>query len=373
MNSSAKRSIEVDFFRGVVLIVIVLDHISGSFLSRFTLHAYAFCDSAEIFVFLGGYASAAAYTAVAARGGARAAQRRFLWRSVEIYRAYLLTAALTLLSGAVLAWLRVNKPMLDVTDWQPFLAHPLRHGASIILMRHQPFLSSVLPMYVFFPLGATLAIPLTQRSPGAMLGISALVWIFAVPLAQALRIDDLADWSFNPFAWQLMFTLGILCRIHPASNQFQVSTPGRWLTCLALASVIGFAIARLFVFTEPLPGHLKQNLNIWRVANFVCIAWTFAQAVRLGGIKWLADRLPSVITVGRTGLVCFVAGTVISLVVDTLTSHVEGSLSIPAALAGDAMAIMATLYIAKFWHEQKKRRTTMSLAVARASDERERT
>ena len=73
MESGSGRSIEVDFFRGIVLIVIVLDHIPGSALSHLMLHAYAFCDSAEVFVFLGGYASAAAYTAVLTRRGPGAA------------------------------------------------------------------------------------------------------------------------------------------------------------------------------------------------------------------------------------------------------------------------------------------------------------
>ncbi|HZZ02361.1 OpgC domain-containing protein, partial [Paraburkholderia sp.] len=69
MDTRRGRSIEVDFFRGVVLIVIVLDHMPGSTLSHLMLHAYALCDSAEVFVFLGGYASAAAYTAVLAGRG----------------------------------------------------------------------------------------------------------------------------------------------------------------------------------------------------------------------------------------------------------------------------------------------------------------
>src|ERR1700755_2479027 len=72
------RSIEVYFFRGAVLIVIVLDHIPGSTLSHLMLHAYALCDAAEVFVFLGGYASAAAYTAVLAGRGENAARMRFV-------------------------------------------------------------------------------------------------------------------------------------------------------------------------------------------------------------------------------------------------------------------------------------------------------
>ncbi|OXH84918.1 hypothetical protein CA831_28920, partial [Burkholderia multivorans] len=52
------RLIEVDFFRGIVLLMIVVDHIGASVLSRVTLHAFALCDAAEVFVFLGGFATA---------------------------------------------------------------------------------------------------------------------------------------------------------------------------------------------------------------------------------------------------------------------------------------------------------------------------
>src|SRR6201996_9514333 len=182
------RSIEVDFFRGVVLIVIVLDHIPGSTLSHLMLHAYALCDSAEVFVFLGGYASAAAYTAVVAGRGESAAKLRFVRRCWEIYRAYLLTAVLTLLSGAVLALLHLNQPMIDLTGWQPFAVQPLHAAFDIAVLRRQPYLSSVLPMYVIFALCVPLAVPLARRSPLAALGLSLAVWSLARPLAALLSI-----------------------------------------------------------------------------------------------------------------------------------------------------------------------------------------
>ncbi len=87
------------------------------------------CDSAEVFVFLGGYASAAAYTAVLATRGEKAANLRFVLRCWEIYRAYLLTALLTLLSGAVLAFLNLNHAMIDLTGWSPFAARAAASGA----------------------------------------------------------------------------------------------------------------------------------------------------------------------------------------------------------------------------------------------------
>src|SRR5471032_1384537 len=108
MHANAGRSGEVDFLRGVVLIVIALDHIPASVVSHITLHVYAYCDAAEVFVFLGGYATAAAYCAMAAGGRAAQATRRFLRRAFEIYRAYLLTAAAMLLAGLGMLALRIH-------------------------------------------------------------------------------------------------------------------------------------------------------------------------------------------------------------------------------------------------------------------------
>jgi hypothetical protein len=348
------RSIEVDFFRGVVLIVIVLDHIPGSTLSHLMLHAYALCDSAEVFVFLGGYASAAAYTAVLAGRGESAAKMRFVRRCWEIYRAYLLTAVLTLLSGAVLAMLNLNRPMVDLTGWAPFALQPLREALDIVLLRRQPYLSSVLPMYVIFAICVPFAVPLARRSSLMALGLSVAIWALARPLAALFSIDDVADWAFNPFAWQLMFVLGILCRVQPVSERFHATRTARWCTRAAVVAALTFAIVKLFVLTQPLPGTFKQNLSPDRVINFIVIAWLAAQFVRMGSIAWLARRLPAVVTVGRTGLVCFVAGTLVSLIVDTATPHTfHGFRGVLIGLGGDLVAIGAVLMIARGWNGWK--------------------
>jgi hypothetical protein len=358
MQPRRGRSIEVDFFRGIVLIVIVLDHIPGSVLSHLMLHAYAFCDSAEVFVCLGGYASAAAYGVVLAKRGARAAKHRFFRRCWEIYRAYLLTAILTLVSGAVLALLHLNQPMVDLSGWPSFSAAPLREAFDIASLKLQPYLSSVLPMYVIFALTVPFVVPLARRSPLGALALSITIWAAAHPLATLLRIDNVADWAFNPFAWQLMFVLGIICRMHPLPDPFTASKTCRYLTYAAWALVLTFAVTKIFILTQPLPGHLKQNLSIDRVINFLAIAWLVAGFIRTGAVARLAARLPAVVTVGQVGLVCFVGGTLISLIVDTATPHaLHGFRYALAALAGDLTAIGAMLTLARLWRDWKTSQT----------------
>lgn len=367
MTSPTTRSLEVDFFRGIVLLIIAVDHISGSVLSHFTLHQFAFCDSAEVFVFLGGYASAAAYTALATRRSHSAARRRFFKRSWEIYRAYLLTAVLMLVCGALLMLLKIDSPMLQYTEWPALLARPFGLVFDIATFRQQPYLSSVLPMYSLFALAVPMAAPLAQRKPVIVMFGSLLLWLAAAPIAHALPSSYGQAWSFNPFAWQLMFVTGVLARVQPVSDTFHASRTARWLTCLAVAFALTFAFAKLFLETQAPPGYMKQNLATLRIVSFAAVAWIVARAVYAGWIGDLARKLPSVVTVGQQGLVCFIAGTCVSLVLDSAlrAMGVENLGRSPshwlAGLAADAIAIGALLALARFWADRKAK-------AARAKD-----
>lgn len=355
MNFPNRRSLEVDFFRGLVLLVIAVDHISGSFLSRFTIHSYAFCDSAEVFVFLGGYASAAAYTSMESNQGPWPARRRFLKRSWEIYRAYLFLAVMMLLGGALLMWMRIDTPMMQITEWPTFLARPLGLSVDIATLRHQPYLSSVLPMYAMFALAVPFVVPLAIRKPVYVLFGSLGIWLFASTLAQGLPSAYAEGWSFNPFAWQLMFALGILSRVQPISSAFHDSSTARWLTRAAIAVFLMFAFAKLFIETQSPPGYMKQNLASIRIVSFVVIAWLFAQAVHRGWIRSIAERLPSVVNIGQQGLVCFIAGACMSLVIDSALRVISlGDFQWLAGLAGDAIAIGALVALAAFWRDRKR-------------------
>jgi len=315
---ASHRSLEVDFFRGVVLIVIVLDHISGSMLSHLTLHAYAYCDAAEVFVFLGGYATAAAYTALAQRAGPAKAAQRFVIRAWEIYRAYLLTVGLILGFGLVVRAVNIATPTLDYTGVPALLAHPLTTLLNLLSLRTQPYLSSVLPMYMCFALAAPLTVPLARRAPLAALLASLLIWLAAIPLATLLPAADAQGWGFNPFAWQLMFMFGMLCRLQPLSPEFLASITARRLTYIAWVIVVCCAAIKLLLETTPEAGHYKQNLAGFRVLSFVALAWLAAQAVRSGWINRIARTLPQLVTVGQHGLACFVSGALISMLADTL-------------------------------------------------------
>jgi hypothetical protein len=348
MQKTSSRLVELDFFRGLVLLVIVVDHIGGSILSRITLHAYALCDAAEVFVFLGGFATATAYTTVATRHTEAAARQRFFKRSLELYRAFLITAALMLIVTAALTALHVDAPNLATTDFDDLLDTPAAVFRDILLFRRQPYLASVLPMYAFFALSAPVMLPLARRKPWLLLAGSIALWAVAPMLAGHLSIADGAQWDFNPFAWQLMFVLGVLARCQPVYQRASAHRFGWVVTVLAVSAVAAAAYYRLWVESTPFDGPFKQNLSWLRVTNFVALAWLTANLIRAGWAKKAAERLPWIGQIGRKGLLCFVAGTVISLLVDSLLYvATDGYLDVPLGLVADAVAIGALIAVAK--------------------------
>lgn len=361
MNEAAKRSIEIDFFRGFALISIALDHIPSSVLSHGMLHTFAYCDSAEVFVFVSGYVCAASWLALAARKGEGAANQRFLRRGREIYAAYLCTAALMLLSGAAAVLLRVDSPLVGESGFLRFAAHPVTTLANIAVFRDQPYLAGVLPMYIVLVLALPVIMPFARRSPDLALVGSFGLWLAGCWLANILPTAQGSIWPFNPFAWQAMFMLGLLCRLYPVTHAFQVSTQGRVLTVLALAIFATFAVMRLFLDLEPQPGYMKQNLASVRIVSFAAVAWLAAQAVRKGWIARFAQRVPAIVSVGRQGLACFVGGAVVSNLVDTLLRALHATAWLPARLAGDALAIAALLTLAGGMRKWKAMRPRMAL------------
>jgi hypothetical protein len=71
-TASPARDLRLDFFRGVALICIFIDHIPENYLNYFTLSAVGFSDAAEVFIFISGYTAALVY-------GRAMTQRGVLW------------------------------------------------------------------------------------------------------------------------------------------------------------------------------------------------------------------------------------------------------------------------------------------------------
>jgi hypothetical protein len=265
---------------------------------------------------------------------------------MEIYRAFLITSVLMLLTSFVLRPFFGSAPNLATADLDSFLAAPFTAIADMLLLRRQPYLSSVLPMYAFFALAVPLIIPLARSKPWLLLGASVALWVVAAPVSEYLPSAEDLLWDFNPAAWQLMFVLGVLACCQPIYQRVSSHRFGWVASVAALGIVAGMAYYKLLVLPASFDGDFKRNLAGVRIVNFLAIAWLASDLVRRGVVKRIAQRLPGVAAVGRDGLLCFVAGAVISLIVDSvLFTLTDGLLDLPLGFAADVLALGLLLAI----------------------------
>ena len=180
----------------------------GNFLGTLTLRNFGFADAAELFVLLAGVSSALAYGREFERAGAGRALRRVAARCFRIYLYQV---------GLLLATLAILQQWLPYFGLQPRNIGPLLNGGvrgigQGLILHALPSSLNILPLYIvllaLFPaiyLGA-------RRHPGLTLAVSGAVWLVA-NLDHDVNLPNWMDgrgWFFNPFAWQLLFAIGVV-------------------------------------------------------------------------------------------------------------------------------------------------------------------
>src|SRR5215471_15135778 len=83
------RDLRLDFFRGLSLFFIFIDHIPNNVLSYGTLQAISFSDAAEVFIFISGYTAALVYGQLLLRRGTLVATVQIYYRVWQLYVAHI--------------------------------------------------------------------------------------------------------------------------------------------------------------------------------------------------------------------------------------------------------------------------------------------
>jgi len=320
-----ERDARVDFFRGLALLFIFVDHIPENYFELFTLHNFGFIDAADVFVGLAGYASFLAYAKVIDRAGWAAGMAKVARRIRGIYLAHMavLVACVFVL---VVATDNLEKPIYEnLLDLGPFLDDTVGAFRRALTLVHQPAYLDILPLYVVLLMWFPVLLWLMRIHVAVAFAASATLWMAANFLHWNLpSYPHDEGWFFNPFAWQLLFSLGVITAYLATTTAFQ---PRRaWLMCLAIGFVL-FA----FVFAAPwtvlpqldearlVPNDLllsetsKQTLSLWRVVHFAALAY-IASSLIPAHASWLANPLAQrAIDCGRHSLPVFCLGVVLSI------------------------------------------------------------
>jgi hypothetical protein len=360
MNPNRVR--DIDFWRGAVLIVILIDHIPGNPLEHFTPRNFGLSDSAEAFVFLSGLSVGLIYMPRARKYGIEPVAGGCLRRALKIYGVHI---ALTLAALAVFGaayWMSGVSDLIEAHGRSFVFGSPADGLLGLALLSHQLGYFNILPLYVILMLWAPVALAMARRDPLFALVVSA--GLYAAARVFGLNLPNWPEpggWFFNPIAWQLVFTLGLVAAVLWRDGPPR-ATP--WLVTLSAATVAG---AALIVTNDAglAPGlrdtataHLdvaKQDLGLARLIHFIALAYLVATAPSLGRliapvIRGAAGR--AVQSLGRNSLAVFAAGSLMSAcgqaALAAASPHTSRGIEQFAGLAYTVAAIAALFAVARW-------------------------
>ena len=238
----------VDFWRGVALVMIFINHVPGNLFSYFTLRNYAISDAAELFVFLAGWSMSYATGKPGAPDPAGQVTFRLIFRAVQIYRAQLVITmlALAMLSGAAmysgnplfLEWLNAGLAFYD----------PVSGLIGLVLLTYQLGYFNILPLYVVLLLPAPLFVLIARRSRLLALALSLGVYGWALVTGVSFPSWPSEErWYFNPLSWQILLAVGFLAaEVARESEAFRRAA--RRAVPLAVVILIAGAFVTIFKY-----------------------------------------------------------------------------------------------------------------------------
>ena len=236
----ANRIRDIDFWRGAVLIAILIDHIPGNPLENWTPRNFGLSDSAEAFVFLSGLSVGLIYLPRARKYGIEPVAGGCFKRALKLYGVHIaLTLAALVVFGAAY-WLSGVPDLIQAHGRSLVFGSPTNGLMGLALLSHQLGYFNILPLYIVLMLWAPVVLALALRGP--LLALAVSVGLYAAARAFGLNLPNwpqTGGWFFNPIAWQLIFTLGLVSAVLWRDG---LPRPAPWLVALSAVTVAGAAL-----------------------------------------------------------------------------------------------------------------------------------
>ena len=341
----------IDFFRGLSLIFIFINHIPENAFSYLTSRSFALFDSAEVFMFLAGYSAALAYYSLIPHG-LQAFSLKALRRARAIWTYHLL-----LVAGLMVAAFVIGEAGIK-TDYEIFIdkieSDPVRVLLGTPLLAFQAPLLDILPMYVMVMLLAPFLIWLRVRGELALLVASGLIWMFTArffPSIPTMTYD--VAWNFNPFCWQFLFAIGLAFGWRTRTSMPPVASgESRRVLDICCVLFVAFSACVLMTiafetFDDAAANRLramyfslnKHTLDLWRVVGLLASAYLVARLIPKDA-EWLRFPLSRwVCAAGAASLPVFALTVVLSFAGKFFVMALDHT------ILGDAIATSAEIVI----------------------------
>lgn len=293
-----KRSAQLDFFRGLLLIIITIDHALtyNNIIKRFTYEFFGWVSAAEGFVYISGLTAGLVYYSKFVEKGEEHIVSAAKKRVLTIYKYHL-----ALLS---FAFVIILSNFYITEYWSQYYGYLFQKPVLSILLGsallYQPMFMDILPMYTIFVAFIPVLVKCFNKGlVWQVLAASVFIYIVGAVIHPYHIIDALVGninvqtGFYNLLCWQLLFVLGAISGFMFYSNRTQkfISNSYVMYTCVFIASILfieknlhlGITSINIDSLTD------KSGLGIIRVLNFLVLCFTVVH-VAARKKRWFVNK-----------------------------------------------------------------------------------
>jgi len=363
--ASIQRDLRIDFFRGLALVLIFLDHVPDNWLGEITSRNMGLSDAAEIFVFLAGYAAALVYQQRYLAQGSFVASLYILRRTWTLYVAHIFLLAQLMAVIFVVNDFVPTKDFIDDAGLGYFVSHPAKALVEALLLRFKPMLMDPLPLYMVLLGTLAMLLPLAINRPRRLLLLSATIYVAAITSQWNFNAQPDGHWFFNPLAWQFLFFIGVVCGAHRQIVATMINQLNRRLRRFIAGGLITFlGLSALLVISWHWPAwhdrwmpqwiaHVlypidKTNVSPIRILHFMALALCVAMFLPQG--RWLQSRIARAIRLmGRHSLIVFCLSVLLVPIADCINTLSRDSLIVQTLTSIAGIGLMMLIAMLPEW------------------------
>lgn len=353
------RDARIDVLRGLALMIIFINHMPGNVVAAYMPHNLGFSDAADIFVLLAGVSATLAYGGLIEQRRLAVAALKLGGRLWTLYIAHI--AVFILVCGVVAtAVTQTQNPLyIETINIQPFFRDTVEALIGALTLTYQPSYLDILPLYIVLLALFPAIYAGVRASPLGTLICSLAIWQVALAFELNLPNGE-AGWFFNPFAWQVVFTLGIIIG---RGALLGVGLPRlRWLDGVAVAFIVLAWWAKTSTGNPTGIGALNDWFDSVQLgSDKTNLAWS--RLLHIGALTWLAIRwLPAGAAMGRFALgrafACagqnslhvFCVGIVLAIIGQIVLAETSFALGVQLLICAGGVTFLTGLGIFLSWY-----------------------